>query len=198
MDRLLVQRVDRVGFWRTAACRAGCSSLMCRATTRCVMPRTDIGNRVKPLARWRFRSARRWKLRARKKSRPLLRHGRSIFPLVLVRYVREVECSAKGHGARKPYDFGGNVSITTTYKEGLVVGTRPSRASREHTGRGVGVGIALDRYQSGDSRRRAGLQGCRRRKDSPPGLRRGITRGLRAIHKVGWQTRSELAQTDVG
>jgi IS5 family transposase len=35
----------------------------------------------------------------------------------------EVECLAKGK-ARTPYEFGGKVSITTTHKEGLVVGAR--------------------------------------------------------------------------
>ena len=35
----------------------------------------------------------------------------------------EVECLAKGN-ARIPYEFGVKVSITTTYKEGLVVGMR--------------------------------------------------------------------------
>src|ERR1700735_3928409 len=35
----------------------------------------------------------------------------------------EVECLAKGK-ARKPYEFGVKVSITTTHKEGLVVGIR--------------------------------------------------------------------------
>ena len=35
----------------------------------------------------------------------------------------EVECLAKGK-ARKPYEFGVKVSITTTHKEGLVVGMR--------------------------------------------------------------------------
>jgi len=35
----------------------------------------------------------------------------------------EVECLAKGK-ARKPYEFGVKVSITTTHKEGLVVGAR--------------------------------------------------------------------------
>ncbi|WP_197346813.1 transposase, partial [Ralstonia pseudosolanacearum] len=35
----------------------------------------------------------------------------------------EVECLAKGK-ARKPYEFGVKVSITTTHKEGLVLGAR--------------------------------------------------------------------------
>lgn len=35
----------------------------------------------------------------------------------------EVECISKGK-ARQPYEFGVKVSITTTYKEGLVVGMR--------------------------------------------------------------------------
>src|SRR5262245_8614906 len=35
----------------------------------------------------------------------------------------EVECLAKGK-ARKPYELGVKVSITTTHKEGLVVGAR--------------------------------------------------------------------------
>jgi IS5 family transposase len=38
----------------------------------------------------------------------------------------EVECLAKGK-ARKPYEFGVKVSITTTHKEGLVVGARRCR-----------------------------------------------------------------------
>ena len=35
----------------------------------------------------------------------------------------EVECISKGK-ARKPYEFGVKVSITTTHKEGLVIGSR--------------------------------------------------------------------------
>jgi len=38
-------------------------------------------------------------------------------------YAPEVECLAKGK-ARKPYEFGVKVSITTTHREGLVVGAR--------------------------------------------------------------------------
>lgn len=46
----------------------------------------------------------------------------------------EVECLAKGK-ARKPYEFGVKVSITTTHKEGLVIGARsmPGNPYHGHT-----------------------------------------------------------------
>lgn len=96
----------------------------------------------------------------------------------------EVECLAKGK-ARTPYEFGVKVSITTTHKEGLVVGMRsmPGNPYDGHAGRGAGAGGDPQRRHAGGRRRRPQLQGRRHRRCEiyHPGLRRGITRALRAM-----------------
>ena len=100
-------------------------------------------------------------------------------------HTQEVECLAKGK-ACTPYEFGVKVSITTTHKEGLVVGMRsmPGNPYDGHTlaealeqaailfdaTREVAV---VDRGYKG-----VAIDGV---KIYHPGLRRGITRGLRAM-----------------
>src|SRR3984885_2529912 len=97
----------------------------------------------------------------------------------------EVECLAKGK-VRTPYEFGVKVSITTTHKEGLVVGARsmPGNPYDGHTLAealeqaailsDVSPEVAIvDRGYKG-----VGIDGV---KIYHPGLRRGITRGLRAM-----------------
>ncbi|CAN7433703.1 IS5 family transposase [Caballeronia sp. LjRoot34] len=97
----------------------------------------------------------------------------------------EVECLAKGK-VRIPYEFGVKVSITTTHKEGLVVGARsmPGNPYDGHTLAealeqaailsDVSPEVAIvDRGYKG-----VALDGV---KIYHPGLRRGITRGLRAM-----------------
>ncbi|RQU49427.1 IS5 family transposase [Burkholderia cenocepacia] len=97
----------------------------------------------------------------------------------------EVECLAKGK-ARKPYEFGVKVSITTTHKEGLVVGAR-SMPGSPYDGHTLAEALeqaailsdvqpeiaVVDRGYKG-----VAIDGV---KVYHPGLRRGITRGLRAI-----------------
>lgn len=97
----------------------------------------------------------------------------------------EVECLAKGK-ARTPYEFGVKVSITTTHKEGLVVGARsmPGNPYDGHTLAealeqaailsDVSPEVAIvDRGYKG-----VAIEGV---KIYHPGMRRGITRGLRAM-----------------
>ncbi|KVN07129.1 MULTISPECIES: IS5 family transposase [unclassified Burkholderia] len=97
----------------------------------------------------------------------------------------EVECLAKGK-ARKPYEFGVKVSITTTHKEGLVVGAR-SMPGNPYDGHTLAEALEqaailsdvtpevaiVDRGYKG-----AATDGV---KIYHPGLRRGITRTLRAM-----------------
>jgi transposase, IS5 family len=97
----------------------------------------------------------------------------------------EVECLAKGK-ARKPYEFGVKVSITTTHKEGLVVGAR-SMPGNPYDGHTLAEALEqaailsdvkpevaiVDRGYKG-----VAVDGV---KIYHPGLRRGITRGLRAM-----------------
>ncbi|WP_247315389.1 transposase, partial [Ralstonia pseudosolanacearum] len=97
----------------------------------------------------------------------------------------EVECISKGK-ARTPYEFGVKVSITTTHKEGLVLGARsmPGNPYDGHT-----LAEALEQAEIlSDARaqiaivdrgyRGVDVEGV---KVYHPGLRRGITRGLRAM-----------------
>ena len=97
----------------------------------------------------------------------------------------EVECLAKGK-ARTPYEFGVKVSITTTHKEGLVVGARsmPGNPYDAHTLEEALEQAAIlsdiepeiavvDRGYKG-----VAIDGV---KIYHPGLRRGITRRLRAM-----------------
>jgi IS5 family transposase len=97
----------------------------------------------------------------------------------------EVECLAKGK-ARIPYEFGVKVSITTTHKEGLVVGMR-SMPGNPYDGHTLAEALEqaeilsdakpevaiVDRGYNG-----VAVDGV---KIYHPGLRRGITRGLRAM-----------------
>ena len=97
----------------------------------------------------------------------------------------EVECLAKGK-ARKPYEFGVKVSITTTHKEGLVVGAR-SMPGNPYDGHTLAEALEQAAILSDVSPEVAvvdrGYKGiavdCV--KIYHPGLRRGITRGLRAL-----------------
>ena len=97
----------------------------------------------------------------------------------------EVECISKGK-ARRPYEFGVKVSITTTHREGLVIGARsmPGNPYDGHTLADaleqaailsdVKAHIAVvDRGYRG-----VAISGV---KIYHAGLRRGITRGLRAM-----------------
>jgi IS5 family transposase len=97
----------------------------------------------------------------------------------------EVECLAKGK-ARTPYEFGVKVSITTTHKEGLVVGAR-SMPGNPYDGHTLDEALEqaailsdvkpelaiVDRGYRG-----VAIDGV---KIYHPGLRRGITRTLRAM-----------------
>ncbi|MGF6608495.1 IS5 family transposase [Paraburkholderia sp. WSM4175] len=97
----------------------------------------------------------------------------------------EVECLAKGK-ARTPYEFGVKVSITTTHKEGLVVGMR-SMPGNPYDGHTLAEALEqaailsdatpevaiVDRGYKG-----VAIDGV---KIYHPGLRRCITRGLRAM-----------------
>jgi IS5 family transposase len=99
----------------------------------------------------------------------------------------EVECLAKGK-VRIPYEFGVKVSITTTHKEGLVVGMR-SMPGNPYDGHTLAEALEqaailsdvppevaiVDRGYKG-----VAIDGV---KVYHPGLRRGITRGLRAMIK---------------
>ncbi|MGF6652855.1 IS5 family transposase [Paraburkholderia youngii] len=99
----------------------------------------------------------------------------------------EVEFLAKGK-ARTPYEFGVKVSITTTHKEGLVVGMR-SMPGNPYDGHTLAEALEqaailcdatpevaiVDRGYKG-----VAVDGVR---IYHPGLRRGITRALRAMIK---------------
>ncbi len=97
----------------------------------------------------------------------------------------EIECLAKGK-ARKPYEFGVKLSITTTHKEGLVLGAR-SMPGNPYDGHTLADALEQAETLSGvrspiavvdRGYRDVALEGV---KISHPGLRRGITRGLRAM-----------------
>ncbi|UUM20812.1 IS5 family transposase [Mycoavidus sp. SF9855] len=99
----------------------------------------------------------------------------------------EVECIAKGK-ARKPYEFGVKVSITTTHQEGLVVGAR-SMPGNPYDGHTLAEALEqaailsdvtpevaiVDRGYKGIA-----IEGV---KIYHSGMRRGITRTLSAIIK---------------
>ncbi|UAW63564.1 IS5 family transposase [Mycoavidus sp. HKI] len=99
----------------------------------------------------------------------------------------EVECIAKGK-ARKPYEFGVKVSITTTHQEGLVVGAR-SMPGNPYDGHTLAEALEqaailcdvtpevaiVDRGYKGIE-----IDGV---KIYHSGMRRGITRTLRAVIK---------------
>jgi IS5 family transposase len=97
----------------------------------------------------------------------------------------EVECLAKGK-ARKPYAFGVKVSITTTHKEELVVGARsmPGNPYDGHTlAEALEHGAILSDVKPEVAIVDRGYKGVAVDgvKIYHPGLRRGITRGLRAM-----------------
>ncbi len=97
----------------------------------------------------------------------------------------EVECISKGK-ARRPYEFGVKVSITTTHKEGLVIGAR-SMPGSPYDGHTLAEALeraailsdvqpeiaVVDRGYKG-----VAVDGV---KVYHPGLRGGITCGLRAM-----------------
>ncbi|WP_157658318.1 IS5 family transposase, partial [Burkholderia ubonensis] len=99
----------------------------------------------------------------------------------------EVECISKGK-ARQPYEFGVKVSIKTTHREGLVIGAR-SMPGHPYDGHTLAEALeqaailsdvspeiaVVDRGYKG-----VAVDGV---KIYHPGLRRGITRGLRAMIK---------------
>lgn len=97
----------------------------------------------------------------------------------------EVECLAKGN-ARKPYEFGVKVSITTTLKEGLVVGMR-SMPGNPYDGHTLAEALEQQAILCNATPEVAivdpGYKGVAvdGAKIYYPGLRRGITRGLRAM-----------------
>ncbi len=97
----------------------------------------------------------------------------------------EVECLAKGK-ARTPYEFGVKVSITTTHKEGLVLGAR-SMPGNPYDGHTLAEALEQAEILSGAKPQIAvvdrGYRGVEVKgvKIYHPGLRRGITRGLRAM-----------------
>jgi transposase, IS5 family len=97
----------------------------------------------------------------------------------------EVECLAKGK-VRTPYEFGVKVSITTTHKEGLVVGAR-SMPGNPYDGHTLAEALEQAAILSDVSPEVAivdrGYKGVTIDgvKIYHPGLRRGITRGLRAM-----------------
>jgi transposase, IS5 family len=97
----------------------------------------------------------------------------------------EVECISKGK-ARHPYEFGVKVSITTTHKEGLVVGARsmPGNPYDGHTlAEALEQAAILSDVQPEIAVVDRGYRGVAVEgvKVYHPGLRRGITRGLRAM-----------------
>jgi IS5 family transposase len=97
----------------------------------------------------------------------------------------EVECLAKGK-VRTPYEFGVKVSITTTHKEGLVVGAR-SMPGNPYDGHTLAEALEQAAILSDVSPEVAivdrGYKGVMIDgvKIYHPGLRRGITRGLRTM-----------------
>ena len=99
----------------------------------------------------------------------------------------EVECISKGK-SRTPYEFGVKVSITTTHKEGLVVGAR-SMPGNPYDGHTLAEALEQAAILS-DVKPEVAVVDCGYRgvaingvKIYHPGLRRGITRGLRAMIK---------------
>ncbi|HDR8957859.1 IS5 family transposase [Burkholderia vietnamiensis] len=99
----------------------------------------------------------------------------------------EVECISKGK-ARQPYEFGVKVSITTTHREGLVIGAR-SMPGNPYDGHTLAEALEQAAILSDVSPEIAvvdrGYKGVA--VDGVqiyhPGLRRGITRGLRTMIK---------------
>jgi IS5 family transposase len=97
----------------------------------------------------------------------------------------EVESLAKGK-VRIPYEYGVKVSITTTHKEGLVVGARsmPGNPYDGHTlAEALEQAANSERCRPRSGNRGSRLQGRRNRgvKIYHPSLRRGIMRGLKAM-----------------
>ena len=99
----------------------------------------------------------------------------------------EVECIAKGK-ARNPYEFGVKVSITTTHKEGLVVGARsmPGNPDDGHTlAEALEQAAILSEVTPEVAIVDRGYRGVKIEGVNiyHAGLRRGITRTLRATIK---------------
>ena len=97
----------------------------------------------------------------------------------------EVECISKGK-ARRPYEFGVKVSITTTHREGLVIGARsmPGNPYDGHTlAEALEQAAILSNVKANVAVVDRGYRGVAISgvKIYHPGLRRGITRGLRAM-----------------
>jgi hypothetical protein len=113
--------------------------------------------------------------------------------------------------ARTPYEFGVKVSITTTHKEGLLVGM-PSMPSNPYDGHTLGEALEQAAILSDVTPEIAVVDRGSKGVDVDgvniyqPGLRRGITRGLRAMirrrcdrasyrpYEEGRKARPELAQ----
>lgn len=99
----------------------------------------------------------------------------------------EVDCISKGK-ARQPYEFGVKVSITTTHREGLVVGARsmPGNPYDGHTleealeQAGILSEVKPEVAVVDRGYRGVAIPGV---KIYHPGLRRGITRTLKAMIK---------------
>jgi IS5 family transposase len=95
----------------------------------------------------------------------------------------EVECLAKGK-ARTPYEFGVKVWITTTHKEGLVVGMR-SMPGNPYDGHTLAEALEQAAILCNATPEVAivdrGYKAVDGVKIYHPGLRRGITRGLRSL-----------------
>lgn len=97
----------------------------------------------------------------------------------------EVECISKGK-ARRPYEFGVKVSIVTTHREGLVIGMR-SMPGNPYDGHTLAEALEQAHILSDVKTETAfvdrGYRGVEIEgvKIWHPGLRRGVTRALRAM-----------------
>ncbi|RKT20801.1 IS5 family transposase [Paraburkholderia sp. RAU2J] len=119
------------------------------------------------------------------RTRRILSHKQKDKNKLYALHAPEVDCLTKGK-ARTPYEFGVKVSITTTHKEGLVVGAR-SMPGNPYDGHTLAEALEqaailsdvkpevaiVDRGYKG-----LAIEGV---KIYHPGLRRGITRQLRAM-----------------
>ena len=121
------------------------------------------------------------------KTKRVLTQGQKDKNKLYALHAPEVQCISKGK-ARQPYEFGVKVSITTTHREGLVVGARsmPGNPYDGHTLEEALEQVAIlsevkpevavvDRGYRG-----VAIPGV---KIYHPGLRRGITRTLKAMIK---------------
>ncbi|MBB5462776.1 IS5 family transposase [Paraburkholderia sp. Cpub6] len=114
-------------------------------------------------------------------SRKSPKDSNKLYPL----HAPEVECISKGK-ARKPYEFDVKVSIVTTHREGLVIGIR-SMPGNPYDGHTLAEALEQSRMLSEakpetvffDRDYRGVEIDCV--KIWHPGLRRGVTRALRAM-----------------